>query len=97
MIHGPVISERIADSSFYQPMSDIQRHTASQPRVVVAEDEPILRMYTADMLSDLGFEVLEAQHASEALDHLEASDGVVLLFTDVNMPGGKCDGFGLAQ
>lgn len=49
------------------------------------------------MLQDLGFEVLEACHAGEALSHLEATDGVVLLFTDVEMPGCDRDGFGLAR
>lgn len=39
------------------------------------------------MLDALGFEVLEADHAGDALRHLEANVSVALLYTDVNMPG----------
>lgn len=64
--------------------------TTARPLAVVAEDEPLLRLDTVDMLDALGFEVLEACHAAEAMQHLEQADGVALLYTDVHMPGSMC-------
>ena len=57
-------------------------------RIVVAEDDELLRITVVELLTDDGFEVLEAGHAEEALRILCAqADPVHLLFTDVNMPG----------
>jgi CheY-like chemotaxis protein len=68
----------------------------SRPLAVLAEDEPFTRFAAADMLAALGFEVLEAEHAHGALQHLEAHDDVALLYTDINMPG-VMDGCDLAH
>jgi two-component system, response regulator PdtaR len=58
------------------------------PRVVVAEDDELLRTVLADILTHDGFEVLEAGHAEEALEILcSNAKGVAILFTDINMPG----------
>ncbi|KQS58176.1 response regulator receiver protein [Methylobacterium sp. Leaf361] len=70
--------------------------SGSRPIAVLAEDEAIIRMAAADMLDALGFEVLEAEHAQDALQHLEANGGAALLYTDVNMPG-TMDGCDLAH
>ena len=69
---------------------------STQPRVLVVEDEPLLRLFNVDMLSDAGFDVLEAADADEALRLLEAVEGIQVVFTDVEMPG-LLDGFALAQ
>ena len=68
----------------------------SHARVLVVEDEPLLRMFNADMLIDAGFDVLEAADAVEALHLLETNDDIRVVFTDVEMPG-ALDGFALAQ
>ncbi len=65
------------------------------PRVLVVEDEPLLRLINVDMLSDAGFEVLEAGDADEALRLLEETSDIRVVFTDVDMPG-CLDGFALA-
>jgi CheY-like chemotaxis protein len=70
--------------------------SGSRRLAVLAEDEAIVRMAAAEMLSAFGFEVLEAEHAQGALQHLEAHDGAVLLYTDINMPG-VMDGCDLAH
>lgn len=69
--------------------------STSRPLAILAEDEALIRMAAAAMLDALGFEVLEAEHAHGALQHLEANSGAVLLYTDVNMPG-HMDGLALA-
>jgi CheY-like chemotaxis protein len=65
--------------------------------VVVAEDEALVRLLAVEVLTDAGYEVIEAGHAAAALDALQARPGEVkLLFTDVNMPG-TMDGLALAH
>jgi PAS domain S-box-containing protein len=54
--------------------------------VLVVEDEPAVRAYTVDALSELGYQVLEAEGAAAALRLLDTHPEIVLLFTDVVMP-----------
>ena len=68
----------------------------SQPTVLIVEDEEIVRMIGSDILVEGGYRVLEAANAAEALDCLELGTEVMVLFTDVHMPGTP-DGFGLAK
>ena len=68
----------------------------SHPRVLVVDDEPLLRLFNVDMLSDAGFDVLEAPDADEALRILDTTKDIKVVFTDVEMPGAM-DGFGLAR
>ena len=53
-------------------------------------------MVGADILEGEGYRVLEATCAADALACLEGGAQVMVLFTDVNMPGSP-DGLGLAQ
>ncbi|HVT53567.1 MAG TPA: ATP-binding protein [Dongiaceae bacterium] len=56
-------------------------------RILVVEDDDALREYSVDILKELGYDVVQAAHAAEALQRLDS--GVFdLLFTDVVMPGG---------
>jgi CheY-like chemotaxis protein len=73
-------------------------HYASpdHPRILVVEDEPLLRMFNTEMLSDAGFDVVEACNADEALEVLERIGDIQVVFTDVEMPG-LIDGFALAE
>jgi CheY-like chemotaxis protein len=64
--------------------------------VLVVEDEIMVRMPIAEYLRDLGYNVLEAGDATEAIAAMDAEDQVSLVFSDVRMPG-KMDGFGLAE
>jgi signal transduction histidine kinase len=56
--------------------------------ILVVEDDEALRAYTTEILSELGYWVLEAQNGPDALRMLEGSQKVDLLFTDIVMPGG---------
>jgi CheY-like chemotaxis protein len=62
--------------------------------VLVVEDEVFIRMIAVDSLEDRGYAILEAGDAQEALDLLEQTSGVALVFTDINMPGSN-DGLDL--
>ena len=54
--------------------------------ILVVEDEPAVRQFTVDALTELGYRVIEADGASAALKQLEVRTDIVLLFTDVVMP-----------
>jgi PAS domain S-box-containing protein len=56
-------------------------------KALLVDDEDLVRMSTADMLADLGYEVVEASSAEEALQLV--GDGLApdLLVTDHLMPG----------
>ena len=57
-------------------------------RVLVVEDDPAIRLMAVDILSDAGFETLEAGDADQALEALKNSEHKIdILFTDVRMPG----------
>ncbi len=56
-------------------------------RVLVVEDEFLIRMTLAEALGDEGFEVLEAESGDAALPMLEADPGIRLLLTDIQLPG----------
>jgi signal transduction histidine kinase len=56
--------------------------------ILLVEDDNTLRAYTAEMLGELGYRVLQAATGPAALVILEKEEPIDLLFTDVIMPGG---------
>ncbi|MFC3695505.1 response regulator [Chenggangzhangella methanolivorans] len=54
---------------------------------LIAEDDAITLMAAAATFQDAGYEVLEAGDAHEAWDILSGRDNVILLLTDIEMPG----------
>jgi two-component sensor histidine kinase/CheY-like chemotaxis protein len=65
------------------------------PKVLVVEDEMLLRMRAVDIVEDAGFTPIEAVNADQALAILESRSDVDLLLTDIQMPG-SMDGLKLA-
>jgi CheY-like chemotaxis protein len=66
-------------------------------RVLVVEDDPMLRMDAATMLEEAGLEVVQLETGDSALAYvLEQSEDVGAVFSDVQMPG-DTDGLDLAQ
>jgi len=68
---------------------------APVPIVLVVEDEPLLRLFAAQVVEDAGYEPLEAANAAEAIAILESRPDIRIVFTDIDMPGGL-DGMKLA-
>jgi CheY-like chemotaxis protein len=64
--------------------------------VLLTEDDPDIRDLIAAFLGGLGYRVLEAADAAEALRLVESHSEIALLFTDVTLPGGTT-GFALAR
>jgi PAS domain S-box-containing protein len=65
-------------------------------RVLVVEDDAMVRSYVVDQLNGFGYDVLVAETGGAALAILDGPERVDLLFTDVVMPGGMT-GFALAE
>ncbi len=63
--------------------------------VLVVEDEPLLCDLMVEELEGLGYGVLRARTAQEALDIIEGDAPVDVLFTDIRLPG-PLDGWELA-
>lgn len=64
--------------------------------VLVVDDEALVRMNAAAMLEAAGFKVVEAQCGTSGLAVLDRHPEVMVLFTDINMPG-DFDGLELAR
>jgi CheY-like chemotaxis protein len=64
--------------------------------VLVVEDTPEVADVTAALLEQIGYSVLRAQDAEEALAQLQSGNTVDLLFSDIVMPNGM-NGIHLAQ
>jgi CheY-like chemotaxis protein len=56
--------------------------------ILVVEDDEDVRLQNVEMLSELGYRVLEAADGAAALRVLESEPAINLLFTDVGLPGG---------
>jgi CheY-like chemotaxis protein len=70
--------------------------------ILVVEDEMSVRLITADYLREIGYTVVEAANAHEALTVIGSQVPIDLVFTDINMPGamdvpGAMDGVSLAN
>ncbi len=60
---------------------------AAPARVLLVEDDALVRMANAAVLAEAGMTVTEAATGEEALALLEADDGIGILVTDFAMPG----------
>jgi DNA-binding NtrC family response regulator len=63
--------------------------------VLVAEDEPMLRVVVRETLRHAGFAVIEAEDGTEGLEILQSDRAIDALLTDVKMPG--LNGYQLAE
>lgn len=55
--------------------------------ILLVDDEELVRIGTGEMLSDLGYKVVEANSGAEALRLLRTGDAPDLMITDYLMPG----------
>lgn len=61
--------------------------TSQGESVLLVEDDPGVRTYSAEALTTLGYDVLQASDGRAALRLLEENPEIALLFTDVGLPG----------
>ena len=71
------------------PRSDVRPDGTNDPRVLalVVESETVLRIATADLLAEAGFEVLEAWSAPTATRQIELHTGLRLAIIDADLAG----------
>jgi DNA-binding response OmpR family regulator len=59
----------------------------SKDRILVVEDEPLIRMFVVDSLEDAGFQVEEAGNASEAMAKTESENSIfAAVIVDIGLP-----------
>jgi two-component system NtrC family sensor kinase len=88
-------------SSAAPAMADTGRlpHQPGEPvdaTILMVEDNPEVGEVTATLLEQIGYRVLRAGNAPEALAKMEGGDRIDLLFSDIVMPNGM-NGIHLAQ
>lgn len=69
--------------------------TSAPSRVLLVEDDPLVRLVAAEVLAEGGYLVVEVEDATEALAYLGRGNVPDVLVTDVRMPG-PIDGIALA-
>jgi PAS domain S-box-containing protein len=85
-IYLPLLA-RTSDQKFVAPMTEKAR--GGGETILLVEDEPRLRASVQNILSRLGYRVLEAANGVEALEVWnQQRDEIHLLLTDMVMPGG---------
>ncbi|KAB8043805.1 response regulator [Janthinobacterium aquaticum] len=61
--------------------------SGGQETILVVEDEEEVRRTTVELLTALGYRVLQAAHAGSAMSLIQSGIPIDLVFTDVIMPG----------
>ena len=56
--------------------------------MLIVEDDPDVRAYSYDTLVELGYHVLSAESGAAGLRLIESHPEILVLFTDVGLPGG---------
>jgi CheY-like chemotaxis protein len=60
---------------------------AAFTRVLLVDDEELVRQATADMLADLGYDVVQASSGSQAISAIQLEPNLDLIVSDYLMPG----------
>jgi len=68
-------------------MTPVVAPRGKRPRILLVEDEVLIRSLFAEALRDAGCQVVEAARADEALSYIHAGSDIDLVFSDVRMPG----------
>ena len=76
-----------ADDHEEQPAPAAARGCRSEI-ILIVEDDQDVRTYSTDSLRELGYQIIEAANARNALQILDEHPEVSVLFTDVGLPGG---------
>jgi signal transduction histidine kinase len=86
-LYLPKSVERLASAAPRLHTLPLRAARGGEVILAVEDDEDVLEL-AASALNDLGYSVLTATNAAEALDILRTADRLDVLFSDVIMPGG---------
>jgi CheY-like chemotaxis protein len=56
-------------------------------RILIVEDEFLIRATLVEVLADEGYEVIAAESGEEALELVRSDGGIALVMTDMNLAG----------
>jgi PAS domain S-box-containing protein len=87
-IYLPAFTETVAPSTDEPSQHEPLAHVAGGETVLVVDDEPSVRALMAEVLTDQGYRVLEADTGAVALQILQTRQTIDLLVSDVGLPGG---------
>ncbi|RYG88556.1 MAG: PAS domain S-box protein [Alphaproteobacteria bacterium] len=80
----PVSTESAEETSTaYRPVANVTGRGVA----LLVDDEELVRLSTADMLAELGYAVIEASSAEEAVSVLDGGQRIDMVVTDHLMPG----------
>ena len=71
-----------------EPLQPVRKSAAARGKVLLVEDDEVIRSLAREALTEQGWIVLEAECAAKALAILDAVGSVHVLVTDVGLPGG---------
>ena len=77
------------DESFeaFQELPERTNQSAPSGKILLVEDEALVRLFTSRILKVCGYEVIEAESGEDALEKINGSETEIdLLLTDVVMP-----------
>jgi PAS domain S-box-containing protein len=77
----------VPDSEPLPPTMSPRRALAAGQHILLVEDEPGVRRFSAEILSEAGYRVTTAAAADEALHVLDQHPDIQMLFTDVVLTG----------
>jgi PAS domain S-box-containing protein len=80
MAHGA------ADEDIF--VDDVVVVRGNYEKILMVEDDHLVRSHVSEMLKTLGYQVTEASNGHEALSVLRDGEDFALLFTDIMLPGG---------
>ena len=69
---------------------------APRSKVLIVEDEFLIRLTLLEVLTDEGYDVLESENGPDAVALVAGDPAISLLLTDIQMPGGM-DGHMVAR
>src|SRR5687767_9114655 len=73
----------------------MKRDTFMSVNVMLVDDSAAVRLLARRALSEAGFEVIEACDGLEALEKVQGTDAIGVIFCDVNMP--RMSGIGFVE
>ena len=73
---------------FAETDADRKIFPGGHEKILMVEDDYLVRLHVAGMLGRLGYQVTEVSNGPEALEALRSDEDYSLLFTDLLLPGG---------
>ena len=86
-IYLPKAEAGFAPAPVPAPPADEDDLPGGSETILCVEDEDVVRAHVTQRLESLGYTVIPAANAAEALELVEAGTAFDLLFTDITMPG----------